>query len=67
MDHFARNVGDLMNRHNFEIGEDESVLDAAILMDNNSIRSLLVRDKSGAIVGVLDMEDLIEKILPRVK
>jgi len=67
MDHFAKTVGDIMNSHNFEIEEDESVLDAAILMDENGIRSLLVKNSAGKIVGVLDLEDLVEKILPRVK
>jgi len=67
LDHFAKSVGDIMNSHNFEISEDKSVLDAAILMDDNSIRSLLVKDKAGKVVGVLDLEDLVEKVLAKIK
>ena len=65
--YFAEKIGDLMNRHNFEIEQNMTVADAAKLMLDEGIRGMLVKSKRGKVVGVITVEDIVEKIIPKIK
>lgn len=67
MSYFAETARDLMNAHNFELDQDTTVAEAAKLMLDEGIRSLLVKDKSGKVVGVITVEEIVEKVIPKIK
>lgn len=66
MSYFAETAADLMNSHNFEIGQETTVAKAAKLMLDEGIRSMLVKDKKGKVVGVITVEDIVEKVIPKI-
>jgi len=67
MSYFAETVGDLMNRHNFEIDQNTTVAEAAKLMLDEGIRSMLVKDDLEKVVGIITLEDIVEKVIPGIK
>jgi len=55
-------VGDLMCRDLVLAQEDDSIFDAIKLMRLKGIRRLPVVDKTGALAGIITVDDLIELI-----
>jgi CBS domain-containing protein len=52
-------VGEVMSTNTISIGPDESVWDAASLIDRHGVRRLPVVDEEGFVVGVLTRSDLV--------
>ena len=55
-------IGDVMSTALITVNEETKLLDALRLMRENSVRRLIVVERSGALVGILSLDDVIELI-----
>ena len=53
-------VGEVMKHTPYTIAPDAIALDAVQMMETHKISALLVKDKQGALIGVLNMHDLLK-------
>jgi CBS domain-containing protein len=58
----VRDILAVKGSHVLSIGPDASVLDAALLMNDHKIGSLLVRD-AGRLVGIITERDLLRRVV----
>ena len=56
----AVEIGDVMSTALITVSEETKLLDALRLMRENAVRRLIVVERSGALVGILSVDDVIE-------
>ena len=56
----AARIGELMTPAPLTIGPDELAVEAVAVMEQRRINQLLVTDKTGRLIGALNMHDLFE-------
>ena len=56
----AVEIGDVMSTALITVNEETKLLDALRLMRENAVRRLIVVERSGALVGILSVDDVIE-------
>ena len=55
-------VSQIMTRHVVTIGPNRSALDAALLMKENRISSLIVQDKDNKSLGIITERDFVKRV-----
>jgi CBS domain-containing protein len=58
----AVNVGDVMSYELVTVNEDDELMDAINIMKGKGVRRLPVVNKTGALVGILAVDDVIELV-----